>query len=1071
MKDTEQHCGQGVSFRIPAAIEAELSNLEEKYRTQNWFGAILAIKDGYEILMKYSCLALCALIYGVGEEDFFRILTNPEKSMSLGDWCNDLLNAAARSTYIRQNAEYSDYCKSLSTLISDTGIVPWRNNTLGHGVMKFSADQEMIRDIAEKRRKLYDFLKEQQRTLERIAVYDAPEKQMELSPFVIWDTGRILMFDSMDRDGTSRYLDCTERCRVKRADILWTEKRKKYYGALNAANEVKDYSAGYISDLDEILSAFHKTYDYEKPQYLTDCVRGWLKKYDSGIFLLSGDRGTGKSAFVYACDELQHDKGSQKIKLSFDGIKTAVRAYYASRTEMLSSDEAVQNILEQLQSTPDDKSVRIRGIAESAWVRLPLAEKIKAYQRAYREICGTDKMLVFVDGIDELTEHNGGLLESLPEAGNVPEGVYLIVTCRSVKERIPALAADFCGRHRFTEQVLFDRTQENGVLLKRYLKKQLKIEDVLADKMAEMMDYRFSAVPLLSVMKKEDIEMLVKTRDRLDDWTILEEYMRRLSIRYGKAYFCRLLHMAVILAETPAEALDLQEVAWLSENHGLTTREIAFLYDLRPLLMEFRDYRGAVYGFSGAGWVEAIRNLYPDSLKQLALEWEQDLLEMNTTEENVYPEIQWNSFLYKASVLGYYFSRLGLKIRDKELLQKVMYVAVRFQKGVQSHQIFRSKRCLDTLFETYMLQLEQSCEEQNLLLCLAVCNTNLRLYAVLGIQKQIFAFTDRLDQILQRYQSEWENHREICIQVISYFSNMICVCGDLYDHQRGIGYYERAARIYGQIKDEMSHAGERIHAVWSSLSHNFIGMIRNYDPPAAVREVEKLLPDMRLWKRGYDDVSLGCLAAMCYKSAGERDKPYRILKECVARIDQLGMPGNPSENEIYLVTQWRYFQCLHEDYDFCGISLQEVEQAADSLNVIIDYIVGLERKGFPDMSKWKPQMMMTAALIQCRISVILSRVEGTSQRVLEHLYTGTQMADKVMEVYQLLDETCAGYDRVSAMQNFINIGAVYASAFQWAKGVSIIEDAMERYVPENETEQKLWNGMKEKVEELRMYGR
>ena len=45
-----------------------------------------------------------------------------------------------------------------------------------------------------------------------------------------------------------------------------------------------------------------------------------------GIFLMKGGRGTGKSSFALACDELnQH--GDQKIVLKSEGDKVSVRAY------------------------------------------------------------------------------------------------------------------------------------------------------------------------------------------------------------------------------------------------------------------------------------------------------------------------------------------------------------------------------------------------------------------------------------------------------------------------------------------------------------------------------------------------------------------------------------------------------------------------------------------------------------------------------------------------------------------------------------------------------------------------
>ena len=90
-----------ITQTFPSIITAEIQNLTPKYAESNWYAAILALRDTYEIAIKYSCLLLCAEIYRSGDDSVFRLLVNPERSMPLGDWCNDVIRGIWSSSYVQ----------------------------------------------------------------------------------------------------------------------------------------------------------------------------------------------------------------------------------------------------------------------------------------------------------------------------------------------------------------------------------------------------------------------------------------------------------------------------------------------------------------------------------------------------------------------------------------------------------------------------------------------------------------------------------------------------------------------------------------------------------------------------------------------------------------------------------------------------------------------------------------------------------------------------------------------------------------------------------------------------------
>lgn len=555
----------------------------------------------------------------------------------------------------------------------------------------------------------------------------------------------------------------------------------------------------------------------------------------------------------------------------------------------------------------------------------------------------------------------------------------------------------------------------------------------------------------------------------------MTEYLKLIELRYGQAYFNKFLRFADIIAETPSEALDLQEISWLFEERMPTTREIAFLYDLKPLLIELRDYRGAVYGFANIRWVELIKEIYPDLLLNIALEWEQDLLAMDIENMESYTEIQKRCFLYKASVLALYFMRYEQKIFDKTLLDKIEYIATRYHFGVQNHLLARSKRCYFSLFETYILLLKNDYSKTYISNFLVICNNFLKQHELFGITGYVTELSKNLEDILDLYSNKWHENGEICLKVMLYYSNMLCINCDLYNHKQGLHYYEKAKHLYDAIITKYLEIKDKVDNIWYDINLNILELLRHFDCDTAIKNAQPILKEMQLWKHGYNDVNMGRIIAMCYKSKEvqnheEQKQSYFILKDCINRIAQLGAPNNAYENRVYIVTYLKYCQCLHEYFDFVGLTLTEIERASEHLNLMLNYIVQLEQDGFSEYSKLKPEMMITAGLMQCKIAQIKSRTKEIDSEIFDHLYTAIQIADKIQEVYNIWDKNKVVYDRVSAMHNFVNIGAIYAVAFQRDKGIQIIEDAMMRYIPQNKMEKDLHNLMRKKFKKYDYMG-
>lgn len=93
---------------MPGIILIELNNLQGKCNEANWYAAILAVKDSYEILVKYSCLTVASLSFNAGDDNVFKIFTDPNCSMSLGDRTNDVVKALRDSDYVKNTRKHRE---------------------------------------------------------------------------------------------------------------------------------------------------------------------------------------------------------------------------------------------------------------------------------------------------------------------------------------------------------------------------------------------------------------------------------------------------------------------------------------------------------------------------------------------------------------------------------------------------------------------------------------------------------------------------------------------------------------------------------------------------------------------------------------------------------------------------------------------------------------------------------------------------------------------------------------------------------------------------------------------------
>lgn len=312
-------------------------------------------------------LCLSAVV-AVKDDGIFKPFLNPEKLLALGDWAEKITSVLARHDIIKRDTLYLSLLKNIKRSYSDNGIVNWRNETLGHGALAYKDDPEIVSDLQKKIRILTKFFTENADAISSLMLYQesvalkgescgiTPVEvslihkgtSVSVEPFIIVDANLILYFDSYRRAG-SAYLDYINGKKSVISYPIWGQKLKKFYSKVSVQSNESVESEIYLATVDDEINAVNHEYNYIKANYMTEWVNSCLDKNTKGAFLLCAERGTGKSAFAYALDELSGgtisftdcttrsylDMAKENIFKALDVIEHSGRPRSSHETEIL----------------------------------------------------------------------------------------------------------------------------------------------------------------------------------------------------------------------------------------------------------------------------------------------------------------------------------------------------------------------------------------------------------------------------------------------------------------------------------------------------------------------------------------------------------------------------------------------------------------------------------------------------------------------------------------------------------------------------------------------------------------
>lgn len=1038
---------------LPLPIREEWDRLQ-KLQNDN-YGLVFAVRDSYETVLKIILLSICYLLKEKDDDRFCRTLF--EKQMSFGDWVNELPSTLKKSDLVMQNPALHKYLKKLVDFYNKSGIVKWRNNFIGHGLMSNAEDQNFFDEAGQMLDLLADFLNPD--------ILPAEISQLDfdhLEPFMFREEEHFYLYESVSATGLIFYTDHADRKRINKESDYFAEKRKKYTASLNVMCKGRLDKDIYLASEDEAIDGFYLTSFYKKPDYMKNWIDKILSENDRGIFLMKGGRGTGKSSFVLACDELnQH--GDQKIGLKIEGEPVTVRAYYCNRIDVSGINDFVPYIQEIF------------------------------YQEQYENTFGREKLLLFIDGVDELTEKGQDILLELPDPGEMPENVYIVLTCRAGKEEVLPAILDFTERYPFTDQVEFDLHGENHSFLVEILKSRFNLTETEADRIAAALDDRLVALPLLEGQDKNEILKLADQAATgvLSLTDLAKGYLDRLSLRYGKKYFQDAVRFLMTVSEA-TEGLTFAEISQLYAGKGPTIQELCFLRDLYPFLTEYRSYRGNVFVLSREEYRDSLQSAYHSVFSEMVRSWRM-MLEVAQLDERLRADsLGQDVLLYICANLAVWQTERsgdkGFSIMEgagKNILEKIYTLC---QAVPMYDKIHREKRAFQGLFSVIntivkMIELQKAEQKQGDLLL--VCGAKAIEKAVNLREMQAGKdIAEGITQMVGKYPDLFpaDTAERKINQAVFYGQAMVRFCEE-YEEKKAEEFYGRSLECLEKLSEDDGYV-ERSRQIRRVLLHNYLGTKRNSEPQETLKLARELENILRQEEPSFGTASDYVMIAACYRSAGQGETAEEMFRKTCDMMEQIldsrkirwQQLTDVHELELYFTAYWRLFQLI-DDRLQTGLQnamFWELKVAVQVMDKFISYMIGISQQGNSCFDMMRLNFMMTAALLRNSLTAKMTNIGLPGVRLRNHTWVSeAELKEESYKIVGILEESYRkllknriAVNKIDAMFNLMNCACIYVGFGDSERGVELLQKVISEFSPANGQEEQVYQILERKLTEL-----
>lgn len=642
-------------YEYPSIISHEYYRLYSLLKSGQTYGALFQVKDLFEVILKIPVLIIMSSIFEKSNksiEDMELISLSLGKALSLGDW-RKILGRICKNKLVENEMLYP-ILKDIKKIYFDEklDIVKWRNDTIGHGALKFDDNPEFRKELVERLIVIKKHFEKCEKYYTKLQFYlyedgnrillkgennakklpwksdklyiHIHDKKINLYPYILYLGGEIFFYDafidnklklSMLNYPTGEKLDLIRNEIADHLHKLYLnstkilEKNKSIEALSSKTDSVEDDS--YLAESEDYLNQLENISDYKNPAYLEDWLRSMLDNHEKGIFLLQMERGMGKTTFCRALDKNSHKK------LSLEDF--TVKSFYFNDNYLSNPSYFLSLLSDNLRSNKEGKIV----IKEEHIKTLYTSSKNKKedfnlliahYKEKYKKHFGKDKLLLILDGIDEIVDkEKNSIFDYIPHEQGLDSGIYILLTCRTNKEisssTLKRITELNIREHKRIE--VFKENDANVNLISSYIQDELNITDKKTiDILLHKSEKRFLYISLLSFIIKnshfKDYNFLPEGLE------IFDYFLDKLNFYYSDKYFKELKNIISIIAFSK-EPMSLKELSYLYGEDKISFKFLGYLYDIKGILRIDRSYRGNLISLYHEELKKLIKNKYETS--------------------------------------------------------------------------------------------------------------------------------------------------------------------------------------------------------------------------------------------------------------------------------------------------------------------------------------------------------------------------------------------------------------------------------------------------------------------------
>ncbi len=633
---------------VPSMIHFEYMQLKNLAEQGQVYGVLLQCKDTYETILRIPVIMALVVIdsdpkYKDGSEYNDIMKAFLESPMSMGNWNNlarviiknnKKLNLPENLIKILERTRKL-YNTEITTKVSD--VVAWRNDTIGHGALKFEDDanyQEEVKSLLNLLKEYFDG--EGKLSIKRLydSIYfqcgenklvgDCYDKNAEHDLFLHIAGNSYIVSNYINDSDLKWYLFESFYCRknlVKYSSYIDGKNntvQNKYFADLYErhvlqGNKDVAVASDYISRAEDlILEYLNMPTDYVKPEKLVELLQEQMDALGKGVITIFMERGTGKSAFANQMSGLYHSKPLLKNTLS--------RCYHVSNTALRGVSDFTNSITNGFRhsfnpaddlwgSTEELPSLTL----ESEKPAEDMAEFLNFYHDKYRK----DYTILVIDGIDETTEQSEFILNYIPSKERLDDGVFVVLTTRFSDEKtVQGKSKKYIEKatQLADGQLEIRRHDEiNTELLKRYIEKhesRFSLNNSIdKEALIKKSDYRILYLRAYLAMKDQ------VALDSTNETKFIESYMNYLLLFYGINQKQKLKEIAVSIALFPS--ISIKKYQEYLNCQEITYEFVGLFNDLLPLLTVVHFDGEDCYEFADAAYEDFVIEEYPDVVKDV----------------------------------------------------------------------------------------------------------------------------------------------------------------------------------------------------------------------------------------------------------------------------------------------------------------------------------------------------------------------------------------------------------------------------------------------------------------------